>query len=121
MLSVSTQVNPVATRLIQDTSAAATARTNVVGAPCSVFTVDVDNTANVAPSYVKLYNDASPTIGVTRPDMVCMVPASQRRSYAIPEGISFSTALSFACVQTGGTEGTLSPVSPVVVRILASL
>lgn len=120
-LSVSTQVSPVATRLVQDTAANATARTNVVGAPCRLFTVDVDNTANLAASYLKVYNDVAPTIGVTRPDLVFMVPASQRLSFAMLEGVMLSNGLSFACTTTGGTEGVANPASPVIARMLASL
>jgi hypothetical protein len=120
-LSVSTHVNPIATGLIEQTSATATANNNVVGAACTIFTVDVDNTANVASSYVKLYDNAAPTVGTTNPDIVVVVPAGDRRQYVIPEGVSFATALSFCCVTVGGTQGTISPSSAVVVRILASV
>lgn len=120
-LSVSTQVNPIATRLVEQTSASAAANTNVVGAPCTIFTVDVDNTANVAASYVKLYDNAAPTVGTTNPDIVVLVPAGERRQYVVPEGVAFANALSFACVTVGGTQGTVSPSSAVIVRILASV
>jgi hypothetical protein len=120
-LSVSTQVNPIATRLILQTTATAASNNDVVGAPCTLYTVDVDNTANAASSYVKLYNNASPTVGTTTPDLVVFVTSGVRRQYVIPEGVSFTTSLSFACVTVGGTAGTVSPSSPVIVRILASV
>ena len=120
-LSVSTQVNPIATRLVEQTAAGASANTNVVGAPCTLYTVDVDNTANVAAVYVKLYDSAAPTVGTTNPDVVLLLPAGERRQYVMPEGVAFATALSFACVTAGGTPGTVSPSSPVIVRILASI
>jgi hypothetical protein len=120
-LSVSTQVNPIATRLIEQTSANSTSNNNVCGASCTIYTVDVDNTANVAASYVKLYDNAAPVVGTTNPDIVVVVPAGDRRQYVIPEGVDFSTALSFCCVTVGGTQGTISPASAVIVRILASV
>lgn len=120
-LSVSTQVNPIATRLVEQTAAGASANTNVVGAPCTLYTVDVDNTANVAAVYVKLYDSAAPTVGTTNPDVVLLLPAGERRQYVMPEGVAFATALSFACVTAGGTPGTVSPTNPVIVRILASI
>lgn len=120
-LSVSTQVNPIATRLVEQTAASASANTNVVGAPCVVYTVDVDNAANVAAAYVKLYDSAAPTVGTTNPDVVVYVPAGLRRQYVVPEGVAFASALSFACVTAGGTPGTASPANPVIVRILASV
>jgi len=120
-LSVSSQVAPVATQFVLQTSATATADNNVVNAPATVFMIDVDNTANLAEEvYVKLYNDAAPTVGTTAPDMVIMTRRGVRRGVAIPEGTLFDTALSFACVTTGGTVGTTNPSNAVVVRILAS-
>jgi len=120
-LSVSTQVNPIATRLVLQTSATAASNNDVIGAPCTLYTVDADNTANASACYVKAYNNASPTVGTTNPDVVCLVPAGERRQYVIPEGVSFTVALSFACVTTGGSPGTVSPTLPVIVRILAAV
>jgi hypothetical protein len=120
-LSVSTQVNPIATRLILQTSATATPDNNVCGAACTIFTVDADNTNNVAASYVKLYNATAPVVGSTRPDIIFYVPAGERRQMVIPEGVLFATGLSFCCATVGGTEGTVSPTSAVIVRILASI
>ena len=120
-LSVSTQVNPIATRLILQTTATAASNNDVVGAPCTLYTVDVDNTANAASSYVKLYNNASPTVGTTSPDLIVFVTSGERRQFVIPEGLAFGASLSFACVTVGGTAGTVSPSSPVIVRILASV
>lgn len=82
--------------------------------------VIIDNSANNAASYVKLYNLASGsvTVGTTVPDEVIYVPASTVITVpyytgAAP-GKTFGTALSAACVTTGGTAGTSAPADAVV-------
>jgi len=120
-LSVSTQVSPIATRLIVQTQANADADNAVAGVTATtLYMVDIDNPTGVT-VYLKLYNAATAVVGTTVPDMVVMMPAATRRTLALPEGLLFSTALSMACVTAGGTAGTTSPAGPVVVRMLASV
>jgi len=118
-LSVSTQVSPVGSKLISETSAGATPNNNVTGASGSLFMVDIDNALNSAPSYLKIYNSASPVVGTAAPDLIFAVGASIRRSFVLPEGWDFSS-LSFACVTAGGTTGTISPASAVAVLMVTS-
>ncbi len=90
-----------------------------------VYEVTVDNSANGGvPSYVKLWNVASGgvTVGTTSPDEVIFVPAGAvitvpYYTKAAP-GKTFGTALTAACLTTGGTAGVTSPVNPVIVSIL---
>lgn len=119
-LSVSTQVNPVGTKLIVDTTADSTAETDVTGTSGVIYTLDVDNTSNGSnPAYLKIYDNASPTVGTTAPDLIFKVAANLRRMLVIPEGMAF-TNLSFACVVEAGTAGTTSPTSSVTVRMVTS-
>jgi len=89
-----------------------------------VYSVFVDNTANGgAASYVKLYNLASGgvTVGTTVPDEVIYVPAGQQIEVFYftksTPGKTFGTALSAACLTTGGTAGVTAPSSAVTVTI----
>jgi hypothetical protein len=119
-LSVSTQVSPVGSKLIVETSAGATANNNVTGAAGTLYMVDVDNTGNDAdPAYLKIYSDPAPVVGTTAPDFVVLVGVNKRRAIVIPEGWAFA-ALSFACVTAGGTAGVTPPTNPVAVRMVAS-
>ena len=85
-----------------------------------LYWLSVDNTANVAASYLKLYNVASGsvTVGTTAPDQIILCPASVITtvyfSTGAAPGMTFATALSAACVTTGGTAGTSSPASNVI-------
>ena len=108
---------PAASFLGKETAVSSTASLFKSGS--TVFhTIDVDNTANSVAVFVKLYNHASPTVGTTDPQMVFKLPASVRRTMLIPGGHTFGTAVSVACVTTGGTAGTTSPKESVVARIL---
>ena len=121
-----TQVNiptPSGLVLFSDTAMGGTVDA-VKASSAKVYEVIIDNSANGAASYVKLYNAASGgvTVGTTVPDEVIFVPGSAIITYFVftsaGPGKTFATALSAACVTTGGTAGTTSPTSSVVVSIL---
>lgn len=119
-LSISTQASPVASKLIVDTDATATVQSDVTGTSGVIYNIDIDNSGNSDnAAYVKIYDNADPTVGTTHPDLVLKVAISSRRSFVIPEGIAF-TNLSYCCVTNGGTAGTTSPTSDVTVRIVSS-
>lgn len=89
-----------------------------------VFSITIDNTANVSvASYVKLFNLASGsvTLGTTVPDEVIYVPANSIITMVLYTGATpgktYATALSAACVTTGGTAGVTAPSSSVSVTI----
>ena len=93
---------PIATDVIEDTSATSTAQNNVTGAAAVFFGILIDNTANSAA------------------DFVFACPASVSRQYTMAGGVALGTAISYACTTAGGTAGTTSPSSAVVIRILVT-
>jgi|ERR1700733_1507606 len=88
-----------------------------------VFWLTVDNSANAAASYLKIFNvaGASVTLGTTAPDFIVYIPGlsivTLNFGTSAAPGLIFGTALSAACVTTGGTAGTSNPSSSVVVTI----
>jgi hypothetical protein len=87
--------------------------------------VMVDNSANAgAPCYLKLYNvtSGSVTVGTTACDECIYVPngaiITQLFYTSATPGKTFGTALSAACVTTGGTAGITSPSSSVKVTLV---
>ena len=89
-----------------------------------LYSILIDNSNNGgAASYVKLYNLASGSVvvGTTVPDEVIYVPAgaiiTQFFYTGAGPGKTFGTALSAACVTTGGTAGVTSPLSSVKVTV----
>ncbi len=86
----------------------------------TIWAIIVDNAANGAASYLKLWDAASGdvTVGTTAPDWVFKLPASTKRTITIPDGAAFATALTAACVTTAGTAGVTGPTSNVEITIL---
>lgn len=105
-----------------DTAMGATAD-GIKSSSAVVYSVLINNTANASPVYVKLYNLASgsTTIGTTPPDEIIYIPSSTTVTHflysANAPGKTFGTALTAACVTTGGTSGTTPPSSSVSVTI----
>ena len=107
--------------IVQDDDSNATSEDNVRNGATTVYMVDVDNSANAAVTYVKLYDSTGPTVGTTAPDMILKVTASARKVFVFDmAGIAFTTGLSFASLTAGGTAGTTGPTSDVIVKILCS-
>jgi hypothetical protein len=110
----------LSTFVIDSASVTATPENNVLGTSGTLFGVYIDNTANSAITYLRLYNTASPTVGTTEPNEIYPCPASVARMYTIAEGTAYGTAVSFACVREAGKAGATSPASAVKVRLLVS-
>ena len=114
-VNVSTPVNQI---IFTDTALAATVDA-VKASSAVVSSISVNNSANAAASYVKIWNVAqgSVVLGTTAPDKIIWIPASsivtENFFTAGAPGLTFGTALSIACVTTGGTAGTSPPVSSV--------
>ena len=89
------------------------------GVSGTLWNLDIDNSANGAASYVRIWDNPSPTNGTTDPDIVIMIPASVRRTIEFVEGFEF-TNLSFAAVTTGGTAGTTDPTSDVIAEVMVT-
>lgn len=111
----------ITANIVQDSASNATSEDNVRNGATTVYMVDVDNSANAAVTYVKLYDSAAPTVGTTAPDMILKVTASARKVFVFDmAGIAFTTGLSFASLTAGGTAGVTGPTSDVIVKILCS-
>ena len=121
-----TQVNvsSPSSLIIYTDSAMGGTKDAIKASSATVYSVTVDNSANtMADSYVKLWNVASGsvTVGTTDPDEVIFVKASAIDTRIFYTGAApgklFNTALTAACVTTGGSAGSTSPTNPVVVSV----
>lgn len=106
---------------IVDTDSNATSESDILGGAATLYLVYINNSANAAKSYTKFWNNAAPVVGTTAPDMSIPVDAGETLKLAIPAGVSFGTALSFATVSdAGGTAGTTDPTSDVRVELVVA-
>jgi hypothetical protein len=119
-VTVATPANEI---IFTDTAMGNTADA-IKASSAKVYWISVDNSANGgAASYVKLYNLASGSVvvGTTAPDEILYVPGGAVITHVFSTGSApgktFGTALSAICVTTGGTAGSTSPVSSVIVTV----
>lgn len=121
-VTVTKQYNPLAARIVQDTSADVTAQDNTTAAPGTLYMVEIDNTAASGSevAYFKLADATSCTPGTTAATMVFYCPNGAKRSYVFPEGIVFSLGFSHWCVTGAGESNITSPAGTVAVRYVTS-
>jgi hypothetical protein len=119
-VTVATPANEI---IFTDTAMGNTADA-IKASSAKVYWISVDNSANGgAASYVKLYNLASGSVvvGTTAPDEIIYVPGgavvTQNYNTGSAPGKTFGTALTALCVTTGGTAGSVSPSSSVIVTV----
>lgn len=105
-------------QVIRDAALGATSDSDVGPGAQRLYLMQVDNTGNAAQKvYLKIYNSAGPTIGTTAPDIIIPIPGGSIQKVAVPEGISFGTGISMACVTGAGTAGVTGPTNPVIVAL----
>jgi len=82
-----------------------------------IYSVYIDNTSNNEAMYLKIFEAAGPTLGTTDPSFLFSVAASSTIQYDFPQGIDYTTALTFACVKENADDGETGPDSAMIVRI----
>lgn len=104
-------------KLFQDTDSENTAVT-IVAATATLYQLEIDNTANAAQdNFVKLFDTAGAvTVGTTVPEYVFRIRQGVKRSLVFPDGLVFINGIVAATVTAGGTAGTTSPGSAVVLK-----
>lgn len=84
-----------------------------------VHSMLVDNSANAAITYLKLWNtNDAVVVGTTGPDEVYLIPASTKLPISFPGGRTFATGLAMACVTTAIISGSTSPTSSVLIKVV---
>lgn len=126
-VTVSTIADPLGTKLVIDNDCNATSEDAVTGGATTIYAVECDNSANTTlPTYVKLLDAATATVGTTDPTMVLRVGAGLKETYVFGPGLPFTTNLTFWAVKspfsaTGDdNDAAVSPASPVIVKVLCT-
>ena len=116
-MAVSNTTQLTGAMLLIDTVVAATPVT-AKASSAVLHSIEMDNTAVAAATYLKLYNTATVTVGTTVPDWVIMIPASVSRTITCPSGVTFGTALAYAAVTAGGTAGTTATTGNFAIKMI---
>jgi len=109
------------TTVYEDLVADTTGELVVSGTP-TLFGVEVDNTANSAISYFKIYDKATAPTDSDLPTFILPVAAGGIFNFQPNMGLGkkFALGIGIRCVTSAGTGGTTSPTSDVKAKILTS-
>jgi hypothetical protein len=88
-----------------------TVRKDVMGGPCTVYSMELHNDATGGVRYVKLFDAVNPTMGTTIPDFVFEVANNFRSIMTFPAGITFVNGLSFAATTEQYDNSSVDPSS----------
>ena len=94
------------------TAIAVSAASNVI------YEMELDNTANAATTYLRMYNTGSVTVGTTVPDWIVMIPASTKITLVLPSGVTFGTALTLSAGTSATLATTTAPSSAFALKIV---
>jgi hypothetical protein len=120
-VTVSTQVSPIGTKLVQDTDVSNTAVDNTTLTFGTLYMVEIDNTgASSTAVYFKMADSADATAGTTAANLVLMIAAGTKMSYVFPTGITFSTGFSHWCTKLAAESDTTVPADTVSARYVTS-
>jgi len=112
-----------------DEDANAVAVKDVLGGPCRLMALHVENEDKVL-LYLKLFDNVNPTLGTTDPDDIFAIPAaaeddpqiadkgSSRPIAEFPNGKAFKNGLSVGLVTAAGTAGTTGPAEGVTITMI---
>lgn len=106
---------------VVDTDADATVEQNIRGGETTLYQAYVDNSANAAVEYLKIWDSKNATIGTDAPDFQFLIPASSRVTIGFgTSGEDFTNGLSFAVTDAPGTTAGANPGSDVIVRMVCT-
>lgn len=104
-------------KLFSETAAGATAIV-VSAVSCVIYSLELNNSANAAATYLRLYNNATVTPGTTVPDQIMLVPAGATLTIVIPGGVTFGTALALTAGTSAALATTTAPASAFALKIV---
>ena len=103
--------SPFSVRSVDVTDLEHTGLSDFVSSSATVYTLDLDNSANGAVTYFKLYDNAGPTYGTTEPSIIVKVAASTRQVWTVAQGLSLANGFSVCASTAGGKTAGSSPSS----------
>ena len=117
-LSTKTLSTRFGAKFAKETAASST-KSVVATSASTLYSIEINNTANSVNSFVKLYDNVtgSVTVGTTDPDVILKAQASTTVTYQFDQGIAFGTGIVLACLNSAGTAGESNPSSAVIVKM----
>jgi len=107
---------------VKNTDTDENAVADITGGTGSIYYIEAVNAWAGSSVFLKIYDLNVVVIGTSDPIFVMKIPASTTESVVIPDGIPFTTGLSFAATDQAGSAGAGTPIptNNLTVRIIAS-
>ena len=102
----STAGSSLSVRLIKIQEVPATGVSDIMGGATTVYTLDLENGVSGAPTWFRIYDNASPTFGTTQPDILIRVHNDTHSIWTIAQGLPLSAALTINATDADGKDGS---------------
>mgnify|MGYP004452765879 FL=1 len=94
--------------MLKQTAATNVSDNNITGTNSTLYVIHAVSTASNT-NFIKIYDARNPTVGTTDPQIVIPITAGQTQVIVCTEGVTMTNAISWCCVDSGGTAGTTNP------------
>lgn len=112
--------SPIGSKLIIDTLVNGVGVDGAISGSTTIYQIQIDNTLNTAPVYLKIADATSAVPGTTEPHQIYQCPGSVKVSLVVNSGFVLASGLSYWATTDAGSNGASNPGNPVKVRFLAS-
>ena len=112
--------SPFSVRGVEITDLENSGLSDFLSGSTTVYTLDLDNSANSAITYFKLYDNASPKYGTTDPVVMIEVAANARQVWSVAQGLNLTNGLSMMAATSDGPDSSSSPSSSFNLSLVVS-
>jgi len=103
-ISLSTLSSQFIDIIAADTDTDAIVRADITQSPGSLYYIKVINGISATSIFLKLYDNTTATLGTTEPVFIIKVAASATRYCVIPDGMAFSSGITYAVTDQNGNQ-----------------
>ena len=108
-------------QMFEDTDVDENVKVDVTGAAATMHYLDCVSTDSSNVLYVKFFDATVVDRGTTPPIFVVEIPTSGSKRINFPDGMEFTTAVSYSCDQSGGTAaGTGAGTNKMTIRFVVT-
>ena len=122
--SITTLSSQFSDIIIADTNTDENAKNDVTQGTGSVYSIFIQNGIGSTSIFFKIYDLTSATVGTDSPIFIVKIAASATKQIIIPDGMPFTTGLSYCTTYQNGSQaagsGYASASGNVTVRIVTS-
>ena len=93
-------------RIVDVTDLEGPGLSDITSGSTTVYAMDLDNTANGATTFFRIFDSSSPVFGADDPSVMIAVAASTRQVWTVAQGLSLGTGMSLMASTDDGAGTT---------------